>query len=414
MILDNYIAKIYIVKRQIFLERIKAELLIFRRRTLESIMVHHITPRQIKRTNRQMIYDFIYREKKVSPQDIVFALRLSRPTVASNLLEMEESGLILKNGLSENDQIGKKAVAYSVVAEYRIAIGVAITRDKVKIIAVNLYGEKINRVVMDIPFEKQDWYYKKAAEGILDFISSLNIAREKILGIGFAMQGLVSSDGQRVVYGKILDCFGLTIDVFQKWLNYPCVFIHDMDSAALSELWNSPELNDAIYISLDYHVGGAFIFDRQISTGKHGHSATFEHIQAKPEGQLCYCGKRGCFETVCSMKALLGNEDPEKFFQAVRNKESEPAIKWKIYLEYLSHLIANLHLVNDTNFILGGHLAQYFMEDDIKIIYDNVRSYTPFDDADDYILLSKMPSHNITIGAALFYIRAFLENPIEA
>ena len=73
-------------------------------------------------------------------------------------------------------------------------------------------------------------------------------------------------------------------------------------------------------------------------------------------------------------------------------------------------MIASLHLVYDTNYILGGHLAPYFTESDIDTLYEIVRERTPFAEGKDYILLSKMPSHNITIGAALPYIINFLDN----
>ena len=96
-----------------------------------------ITPGQIKKTNRQLIYDYIYQRKKVSQQDIAYALRLSRPTVASNLSEMEEAGLVRKNGQLDQDQIGRKAMAYSVVPDYRIAIGAELTERGAKVIAVD-------------------------------------------------------------------------------------------------------------------------------------------------------------------------------------------------------------------------------------------------------------------------------------
>ena len=55
-----------------------------------------ITPKQIKATNKQLIYDYIYKAEKVSQQEIAYTLRLSRPTVASNLSELEADGLILR------------------------------------------------------------------------------------------------------------------------------------------------------------------------------------------------------------------------------------------------------------------------------------------------------------------------------
>ena len=76
-----------------------------------------ITPKQIKNTNRQLIYNLIYRQEKISQQEISYTLRLSRPTVTANLNELEETGLIYKNGQIDSDLIGRKAAAYSIVPD---------------------------------------------------------------------------------------------------------------------------------------------------------------------------------------------------------------------------------------------------------------------------------------------------------
>ena len=128
---------------------------------------------------------------------------------------------------------------------------------------------------------------------------------EQILGVGFAVQGLVSPDHQSIVYGKILADTGLSITAFTRYLPYPCSFFHDADSSAISELWISPELKDAFYLSLSKHLGASIIINRKLLDGKHGHSSIIEHIQIEPDGELCYCGNRGCLETFCSINALL-------------------------------------------------------------------------------------------------------------
>ena len=83
-----------------------------------------ITPSQIKQNNRSLIYHFIYKNKKVSQQDISFALRLSLPTITTNLAALERDGLIRKNGLISTEYVGRKACAYSIVPDYRISFGV--------------------------------------------------------------------------------------------------------------------------------------------------------------------------------------------------------------------------------------------------------------------------------------------------
>lgn len=69
---------------------------------------------------------YIYKNRKVSQQDISYDLSLSRPTVTANLTAMENDGLVQKNGLIDTELVGRKAAAYSIVPEYRVSIGVEI------------------------------------------------------------------------------------------------------------------------------------------------------------------------------------------------------------------------------------------------------------------------------------------------
>lgn len=372
-------------------------------------MKKSITPNLIKQNNRSLIYHYIYQNKKVSQQDISYDLRLSRPTVTTNLTSMEKEGLIQKNGQIDTEFVGRKAAAYSIVAKHRISIGVEILKKEVKMIAINLYGEKIDRMTYEIGYEYKKSYFKTVCEKILEFKDSLGCTDEQLLGIGFAMQGLVSPDRRSVLYGKIMDCTGLSIQEFTRYLPYPCSFIHDAYSAAVSEIWVSPELTDAFYLSLSKHLGAAIISKGEILAGKHGHNSTIEHIQMDPGGKLCYCGKHGCLETLCSLNVLLKEQETlDVFFEKVRKREPAFGERWRIFLTDLARAINLLHLIYDTDFILGGYLAQYLCEEDLAFLYEQIRQLTPFEEAQDYLLISKMPRHNIMIGAALPYVQAFL------
>lgn len=285
-----------------------------------------------------------------------------------------------------------------------------ILKKEIKIVAVNLYGEKLDRITYDITYEYKESYFRTVCGRILDFITSLAVSDGQILGIGFAMPGLVAPDKQTILYGKILSCTGLSITEFTRYLPYPCSFIHDAYSAAVSEMWVSPGLTDAFYISLSKHLGSAIISNGEILTGKHGHSSTIEHIQIEPDGAPCYCGKHGCMETLCALNVLLKeNESLDAFFERVWHGEPSYSQRWNTFLTNLARIINMLHLIFDTDFILGGHLAQYLRREDILFLYEQIRQLTPFAEEQDFLLISKMPRHNITIGAALPYIQAFLE-----
>lgn len=378
-------------------------------------MKQSITPSQIKQNNRSLIYQFIYKNKVVSQQDLSYSLRLSRPTVTTNLTSLENDGLIQKSGQMDTEFVGRKAAAYSIVPDFRVSIGVEILKNEVKMIAVDLYGEKIDRLVIALDYEEKDTYFQAVCEKLLEFIQNAGIRQEQILGAGFAMQGLISPDGQTVSYGKILSRTGLSVHVFGKYLPFPCSFLHDARSAAISELWISPELENAFYLSISKHLGAAVISGRKILTGKHGHSSTIEHISMEPKGRMCYCGKQGCMETLCSLTALLEEkESPDQFFHCLRQGDPSCTKRWNKYLGDLANAINLLHLVFDTDFILGGYLAAYLQEEDLALLHQKIREQTPFDEPEDFLLISKMPKHNISIGAALPYIQAFLNKITNA
>ena len=51
-------------------------------------------------------------------------------------------------------------------------------------------------------------YYQMICEKILAFAKALPCESSQILGIGFAMQALISADKKSILYGKILSCTG--------------------------------------------------------------------------------------------------------------------------------------------------------------------------------------------------------------
>ena len=161
-------------------------------------------------------------------------------------------------------------------------------------------------------------------------------------------------------------------------------------------------------MNISIHLGATVIHDRKILPGKHGYSGTIEHIPIVPNGKKCYCGKQGCTETVCSLSAVFGEDDEDAFFE--KKDAGDPSVmeRWRTYLYYLALAINNMHLLYNEDFVLGGYLASRLNDADLACICENIEKLSPFPETIDYIHVSKMPKHNITIGAALPYIRHFL------
>lgn len=366
---------------------------------------------QIKFNNRDRIYRYVYQHPAVSQQDISFELRLSRPTVTNNLAVLEQTGMIIRSGQTETGLVGRKATAYSINAQHRIAFGVEFDFKDLTIVAVDLYGNLIQRKVFLMDYDSTDEYFEVASQHILSFVREISKSEEQVLGIGFSMQGLVNVEKNRVSYGKIIDYTGFTLDSFASRLPYPCVLEHDAVCAAFSELWSNPHITNAVYLFISGHLGAAMIVDRKVIFGKHGHNCTLEHLRLFDRSKPCYCGKSGCVETECCIHSLLEEGETLETFMHMARAGKEPyAGRWKKFLEKLAVTINAVHLVFDADFILGGTLAPYFTEQDVDFLHEEVAKLTPFDDFTRFIHISKMPEYNSIVGAALPYIDSYLEN----
>lgn len=363
----------------------------------------------IKKKNLSDIYHFIYKNPGCSKQTIAYALAVSLPTVSQHLTTLINEKLIEKSG-QLSSSVGRRATAYQIIPTAKIAIGIEILSKNVYVTALNLYGKKEAKEKFEINFEPNQIYFDKLQKTVKDFLKKYKYEENQILGIGLGMQGLTSPDGSQMTYGKVLDCTGLSIQMFADYFSVPCKFIHDAECASNSELWENPEIKDAIYLSLGQHLGGALIINGEFQNGLTGKSGTFEHMTLIPDGMECYCGKHGCAECYCSGNYLLEPEmELDEFFAQKEQGDPTCQKKWEDYLRYLSMLINNLHMVIESTVILGGNITPYFNKQDILKIKQNVLERTTFKDDMSYIILGRCRNDAVSIGAALPFIKEFLK-----
>lgn len=362
----------------------------------------------IKKMNYSDVYHYIYHNDNSSKQAIAAALGMSLPTITQHLNTLLAENLIVKCG-QLHSKIGRKATAYSVVPTARISIGIEILEEYFVIIGINLKGEAIGKRVVDLSFTRNERYYSEVCQEIADFIEAENYAPESILGIGFGIQGLVSADGKEVIYGQILDCTGLRMDDFGKHLDYPCRFVHDVECAALVDLWKNQDISDAFYLSLGYHLGGKIIIQGEFHSGFSGISGIVEHMTLVPDGKECYCGKKGCVEAYCSVEALLRDgETLDKFFENKALNNKEYVQRFDTYLDNLAIAINNIHMLINVPVILGGHLSPYLEDADLTVLFNKVCSISAFPEEEMYISLGSREKNAIAIGAGLPFIKAYL------
>ena len=366
----------------------------------------------LKKINREKVYQYIYQQKETSKLQIVQDLQMGLSTVSQNLNLLENEGLIEKNGYFDSTG-GRKANAIQIVSDFRISIGVGILKNMFHITAIDLYGNTVYTDTIPLTYSNTAVYYQQITDKVKDFIDKNQYPENKILGVSIATQGITSPDNTTVIYGNIMNNTGMRLKDFSRHLPYPCHLEHDSKSAAFLELWNHPELDSAVVLLLNRNLGGAIITNHQIHQGRSMHSGTIEHICINPDGPLCYCGNRGCLETYCSANSLeqASGMAIKEFFPLLREKKSPQLIQiWEDYLKHLAFAMKNLNLVIDAPIIISGYLAPYFTEDDTDYLLRQINSMTPFELKEEQILVGTHGQYTPAIGAALFYVKEFIQS----
>ncbi len=368
------------------------------------------TTTALRINNAKSVLKYIYHHKHATPLTLQKELSLSRPTIAQILKQFLRENFVYTNGLADSTG-GRKANLYEFNSTIRISVGVEILIDRFELTAVDLYGDMLKYEKHLVPFSDTAEYYNEICCIINMFISSLEYPPERILGVGIALQGLISADGGEIIYGKILDCTGLKIEEFTGRIPYRCSFNHDAEAMANVELWFDPFLQNAIYLNIRSDVSGAIIINRGFFQDGAYKSGIFEHMIMVPNGEPCYCGKKGCVNAYCSITSLLrSQEDIQNFFLKLRKGISSYKKRWDRYLDYLATAIDNFHMVVNSNVILGGTLARYLVEDDIECLHQIILGKSAFPTTVKYISISNYSNLPACIGAALPFAKNYLDS----
>ena len=92
----------------------------------------------------------------------------------------------------------------------------------------------------------------------------------------------------------------------QKRFNLPVFLENDSNSLALAERWYGEvrDKENAIVLLLSWGIGMGLIINGELYVGASGFAGEFSHIPSVENGNLCWCNKQGCLETVASATAL--------------------------------------------------------------------------------------------------------------
>ena len=235
------------------------------------------------------------RGEPVARTGLADALQVTPQAISKILSRLSERGLMVEIG-SVSFGPGKPTTLYRIVPESRRAIGLHLTRSRLRGVVTDLTGQVLERREVEIAPEQP----------VPELIAGLAaMARElaehgpgELLGVGVGMPGPV--DPVEGVYRgspSPADAWrGAPIRaLLLKELALPVHLDHDSRAALVGESWSQPGLLDnAALVLAEEGLGASLRLDGAIVRGAHAQAGEVGHTVVQMDGRPCPCGRRGC------------------------------------------------------------------------------------------------------------------------
>ena len=263
-------------------------------------------------------------------------------------------------------------------------------------IGIDLGGTKTEGVLIDEEFQiierkrvptNQTNGYESILNTIKDLVNDLKKNNEKT-SIGFCTPGALSKESGFIKNSNTQCLIGKDLkNDLEKILNQELLIENDANCFALAEArLGAAKNHDTVFgVIMGTGVGGGLVIDGKIHTGRTNIAGEWGHHCIKPDGNECYCGRKGCVETYISGPALekkwneLTNQNTS-VSDIVKNPQEDAYKTWKNeFLENFGLSLANvIDILDPDAIVLGGGLSNIpFLYDEGKnLVYENVFSDT--------------------------------------
>lgn len=186
-----------------------------------------------------------------------------------------------------------------------VAIGMDIGGTLVRLGAFDLAGQLLGQKEASIASIGPERGLRLIEDLIHDTVESVS---GSLLGIGIGCTGPLDIKRGLVNNPYTLDGWSNVpiVEYLSQALHVRVVLENDADAAALGEYWQGAGLDaKRLYaVTVGTGVGTALIVDGKIYRGVDGSHPEGGHQLIDPSGPECYCGHRGCWESLISGTAI--------------------------------------------------------------------------------------------------------------
>lgn len=216
-------------------------------------------------------------------------------------------------------------------------------------------------------------------------IADAGLTNDDIEYIGIGSPGVCDRENGILLYANNINFIDVPMaEEMQKYISLPVIIENDANCAALGEsiAGAAKDVSDSVTITLGTGIGGGIVINKTIFSGFNGMAGEIGHTLLVFDGELCTCGRKGCWEAYASATALIrqtriaaqenpnseinnlvnGNLDlinAKTAFDAMRLGDYTGIEVVDQYIRYLAEGIANIIVfLQPEKIVIGGGISK--------------------------------------------------------
>ncbi|MEV7415634.1 ROK family transcriptional regulator [Streptomyces sp. NPDC089919] len=239
---------------------------------------------------------------------------LAKASITSLVGELVERGLVREGETERLGSVGRPSRTVEIDGRTICGIGLEVNVDYLRLIALDLRGTTLAdwRRPLDTRASGPDAVLDHIAGAIRETRKTLWDTGVHTVGVTVAAPGVIAMGTGVVSYAPNIDWRDVAVtEGLRTRLGPgapPIRLENDAKLGAVAEYLVTAaavDIHDLIYVTGETGVGGGIISDGRLLRGSAGFAGEIGHMPLDPTGQPCSCGRRGCWETMVGLAALL-------------------------------------------------------------------------------------------------------------
>ena len=285
------------------------------RRRFDRSAGHRYTPADqatVRRSNLGLVLRHLRDSGSRSRARIAQDTGLNKATVSSLVAELTDRGLVSAGDVDRAGSVGRPGLIVHLDGSTVCGIGVELNVDYAATLVLDLRGEVLfeHLIALDVPAIGPDRTLDAVAGLVKEALAAAAACGATPVGVTVAVPGLVRSVDGVATYAPNIGWHDVPVLEGLRSrirLDCPVSVENDANLSAIAEwaMGSEARTADMVYLTGEVGVGGGVIVADRLLRGAGGLSGEVGHAALGDPDMVCGCGRRGCWETVVGLTALL-------------------------------------------------------------------------------------------------------------